>query len=271
MGSGADDNRRQNTRMIARIGACVFLLAALGATSAVAGDAAARRFIGFSPDGKYFAFEQYTMLYDDEAAFSEYLIIDTEKDRFVPGAPVRILIRDPNDGLDETKARADAERIAKPLLEQYKVTEPGTYIAGQPSMDLDDIGIYHHQTKPMARGLDVMLPGGRKARLSVSSHPLGTAMCDGFGGSGRPGRAKVAGFKLTLSLDGQAPMILQNDKTLPKSRRCAADYGIAEAYLHTAPDGTATLAALIEYADNHDFHAGSNRRFLAVTKRLPKP
>src|SRR5262245_47588276 len=114
----------------------VACLAGLIATSpSYAGDAAARRFIGFSPDGKTFAFEQYTMIYEDEAAFSEYIIIDTEKDRFVAGAPVRIFIRDANDGLNEDKARAEAEKKAKPLLEKYKVSEPGSYIAGQPSMD----------------------------------------------------------------------------------------------------------------------------------------
>lgn len=248
------------------------LLVALALPSAPvhAGDAAARRFIGFSPDGKVFAFEQYTTLYDDEAAFSEYVIIDTEKDRFVPGAPVRVLIRG-DDGLDETRARADAETKAKPLLDKYKVVEPGSYVGGQPSMDLDDIGIYQVDPKPLAKALDVPLPGGRKARLAVAGVPLGTALCEGYGGRSTAGRAKVAGLKLTMSVDGAAPLVLKQDKALPKSRRCAADYGIAEAYLHTASDGIVTLAALIEYADNHDYHAGPNRRFLAVTRRLPKP
>jgi predicted secreted protein len=252
------------TFCLALTGACVL------ASSAQAGDAAARRFIGFSPDGKIFAFEQYTTLYDDDAAFSEYYIIDTEKDRFVPGAPVRILIRG-EDGLDETKARAAAEKKARPLLEKYRVGEPGSYVGGQPSMDLDDIGIYQQDPKPLAKSLDVPLPGGRRARLAVEGVPLGNAVCEGYGGRSTAGRAKVAGLKLTMSLDGAAPVTLQQDKTLPKSRRCAAEYGIAEAYLYTAPDGTVTLAALIEYADNHDYHAGPNRRFLAVTKRLPKP
>jgi predicted secreted protein len=250
---------------------CVFVAILLTLShSAQAGDAAARRFIGFSPDGKVFAFEQYTTLYEDEAAFSEYIIIDTEKDRLVPGAPVRVLIRG-EDGLDETRARADAEKKAKPLLEKYKVGEPGSYVGGQPSMDLDDIGIYQVDPKPLAKSLDVPLPGGRKARLAVTGVPLGTAMCEGFGGRSTAGRAKVAGLKLTMTVDGGAPVVLQQDKTLPKARRCAADYGIAEAYLHTAPDGTVTLAALIEYADNHDYHAGPNRRFMGVTKRLAKP
>lgn len=271
MGSTAENISHLNGQRTGRAGACALAVLIALAGAANAGDAAARRFIGFSPDGKVFAFEQYTMLYEDEAAFSEYFIIDTEKDVPVPGAPVRVFIRDENDGLDEDKARAEAGKKAMPLLDKFKVSEPGTYVGGKPSMDLDEIGIYQMEPEPLAKSLDVPLPGGRKAQLTVSSHALGTAMCEGFGGRSRAGRAKVAGMKLTMSLDGGAPVVLRQDKTLPKSRRCAADYGIAEAYLYTAPDGVVTLAALIEYADNDGYHAGPNRRFLAVTRRLANP
>ena len=246
-------------------------LALLGclSTSAWAGDAAARNVIGFSPDGGYFAFEQYTMVYEDEAAFSEYVIVDTKADKFVPGTPIRILIRG-DDGLDEKKARADALAKAKPLLDRFKIGEPGTRIEGKPSMDLDDIGIYQINQQPLAKTLAIPLPDGRKAQLGVSRHPIATVMCEGMGGRGTPGSAKGYGVKLTLKLADGPPMVLQHDKALPKSRRCAFDYGIAEAYLHKAPDGALTLAALIEYSDNDDYHAGPNRRFMAVTKRLPK-
>jgi hypothetical protein len=93
-------------------------------------------------------------------------------------------------------------------------------------------------TQPLARSLAFALPDGR-------------------------------GLKLTLTIAGEPPMVLQNDKALPKSRECAEDYGIAEAWLHKAPDGTVMIAALVEYSDNQDYHAGPNRRFMAVTKRLP--
>jgi hypothetical protein len=38
----------------------------------------------------------------------------------------------------------------------------------------------------------------------------------------------------------------------------------------TLDDGAQTLAVLLETVDAHDFHAGPNRRFMAVTKRLPR-
>jgi len=76
---------------------------------------------------------------------------------------------------------------------------------------------------------------------------------------------------LQLSIDGAAPVTLQQDKQLPKRRRCVTAYGIAEAYHYRAKDGAQTLAVLVETVDAHEFHAGPNRGFMVVTARLPKP
>ena len=250
---------------------CLLPLALLGLTAlaspAAAGDAAALRMIGFSPDGAVFAFEQYTMLYEDEAAFSEYFFIDTHTDRYLPGTPIKVLLRD-DDGNDEKKAREQAAAKAAPLIEQHKIEQPGTRHEGKASMALDEIGIYQMNTGPLAKVQAFTLPDGRKARLVVTQRPLGKALCDGAGGRGVKGKVAVAGLKLTLMLDGKTT-VLQEDKKLPDARRCVSAYGIAEAHLHTAPDGAVTIAAMIETVDNHDYHAGPNRRFMAVTRRLP--
>lgn len=237
--------------------------------SALAGDAAARNVIGFSPDGAYFAFEQFTTFYEDDAAMSEIAIIDTNTDRFVPGGSIRIVVRG-DDGLDEEKAREDAATKAKPIIAKFRVGVAGTVIDGMPSMALDTIGIYQMDPEPLAKSLAFKLPDERAATLRVEDKPMGVATCDGYGGTGVAGKAKAAGFRLTLDVEGQAQAVLQDDKTLPNGRRCAEAYGIAEAHVLTAPDGTITLAALIEYADNQNFHAGPNRRFLAVTRRIAR-
>lgn len=249
----------------------LFPLALLGlaalASPAAAGDAAALRVIGFSPDGTVFVFEQYTMIYEDEAAFSEYFFIDTRTDRYLSGTPIKILLRD-DDGNDEKKSREEAAAKAAPLIEEHKITQPGTRHEGKASMTLDEIGIYQMDTKPLAKAQAFTLPDGRKAQLAVTQRPLGKALCDGAGGRGVKGKVAVAGLKLTLVLDGK-PMVLQEDRKLPEARRCVSAYGIADTYLHAAPDGTVTIAAMIETVDNHDYHAGPNRRFIAVTRRLP--
>ncbi len=66
----------------------------LWAVPACANDAAARRIIGFSPDGGHFAFEQYGTLdwSDADSGYSEIAIIDTQTDAFWNGgAPIRII------------------------------------------------------------------------------------------------------------------------------------------------------------------------------------
>ncbi|MCP9229085.1 hypothetical protein NMG46_02305 [Mesorhizobium sp. LMG 17147] len=65
--------------------AVVATLALMIASAAQAGDAAARRIIGFSPDGNYFAFEQYGTLDAgaSDSGWSEIDIIDTRTDQFV--------------------------------------------------------------------------------------------------------------------------------------------------------------------------------------------
>ncbi|BAB51764.1 DUF2259 domain-containing protein [Mesorhizobium japonicum] len=63
---------------------------AISTAPALAGDAAARRIIGFSPDGRYFAFEQYGE-FDAGASTSETDIIDTRTDEFVGSKPILIV------------------------------------------------------------------------------------------------------------------------------------------------------------------------------------
>lgn len=246
---------------------CCALLLLLIPAAAEAGDAAARNVLGFSPDGKIFAFEQYTMEYEEEASFSEYFFIDTVRDTYLPGTPVFVRVKG-DDGLDEKKARADAAVKAAVLVQKHRINDRGQHLAGKPSMDPDDIGIYQMGAMPMAAKQEFALPGGRKAELSITTRPLGKAKCES--GRGVIGEFEVKGLILTLAIGG-TKITLQDDRKLPRSRRCVTAYGIAEVYLHTANDKTVTLAALVETEDNHDSHAGPNRRFMAVTRRLPAP
>lgn len=247
--------------------AALVATATMFSSAALAGDAAALRVIGFSLDGTVFAFEQYTTIYEEEAAFAEYVFIDTRIDRYLPGTPIKVLLRD-DDGNDEKKAREVAATKAAPLIAAHSIGQLGARIEGKASMALDEIGIYQMDTGPLAKAQSFTLPDGRKGQFVVAQRPLGRAECEGVGGRGTKGKIAVAGLKLTLMLD-RKPMILQEDRQLPQARRCVSGYGIAEAYLHTAPDGTVTVAAIIEAVDNHDYHAGPNRRFMAVTRRLP--
>lgn len=252
-------------RLLSRLFAALLSIAFAG--PALAGDAAALNVLGFSADGRWFAFEQYTMVYDDDASFSEFVVIDTSRDRFLAGTPIRVRMEG-DDGLDEEKARQEAARRAAPLLRSHAIGERGRRIVGNPSMAVDEIGIYQMGAQPFDTSLDMRDVLGPDARLVLTETPLGTVSCPGAGGTGMDGPVEVHGLTLRLVRPGTADIVLQRDERLPRSRRCAMSYGIAEAWW--LPDGPTggTLAVIVEYSDADDYHAGPNRRFLAVTRRL---
>jgi len=234
-----------------------------------AGDAAARRVLGFSPDGNTFAFEQYTTLYDSLEHIVELQVIDTRTDRFIKGSPFRLRADEGKNSHDLPEARNELMRKARPSIGALQIGEPGKHFPGKPSMALDEIGIYQLADQPLAKQQAFTLPDGRKAVLQIEEKALGKASCDGAGGRGTFGDVIVQGLTLTLALGDAEPVTLQADARLPRSRRCVTEYGIAEAYLYAAPNGAQVLAVLIETVDAHEFHAGPNRRFMAVTRQLP--
>lgn len=248
--------------------ALIIASASLGnAPFAMAGDAAARRVIGFSPSGSHFAFEQYTTLYDSLDNIVRIEVIDTAHDAYVKGTPVTMKNNE-DDGHDLPELRNEAMRKARLITDPLLIHDVGTHFPGKPSMELDEIGIYQMDPKPLATSQEIILPDGRKLTLAIADKALGKASCYGAGGRGTYGDVIVTGMTLTLAIDG-APMVLNDDSRLPKNRRCVTAYGIAEVYHHQASDGAQTLAVLIETVDTHEFHAGPNRRFMAVTRRLP--
>jgi predicted secreted protein len=259
----------QNDMMASLLLRPLFLIAALflHVTSASAGDAAGRKVLGFSPDGKHFAFEQFTQFYDATEVLDEIVVIDTTTDRFVKGTPLRLETTS-DDERDVAAVRAALMAKAKPLLARYKIDAPGITFPGKPSMALDDVEIYQVASEPLAKTQTFTLADGRKLALIVTDSPLGPATCK----TARDVDIDVAtaGVKLQLSIDAAAPTTLAQDTKLPAARRCVAGYGIAEVLHHQAQDGAQTLAVLLEMVDHAGYHAGPNRRFMAVTTRLPR-
>ena len=105
--------------MMVRYGVGSAVAAALLLTivsAAQAGDAAARRIIGFSPDGRYFAFEQYGELDAAISGWSQIDIIDTSTDDYVGGKPILVLDESEEATTTLEQARAQAAKQAAPIL-----------------------------------------------------------------------------------------------------------------------------------------------------------
>ena len=64
-----------------------------GLTTALAADAADRAIIGFSGDGRFFAFEEFGIQDGSGFPYANIYVIDLEKDRWVEGSPEHIEVR----------------------------------------------------------------------------------------------------------------------------------------------------------------------------------
>ncbi len=145
------------------------LLTGLYNSIAFAGDAASRKILGFSPDGRYFAFEQYGVQDGSGFPYAEVFVIDTEEDKWVAEGPVRKRIDDEKATLAE--ARKAASAAARPQIETYDVSEDGERLASNPRAELSAdprkvVVNASHLAVPTTPGAGDLHPGGKDAAVS---------------------------------------------------------------------------------------------------------
>lgn len=190
------------------------------ASSASAGDFATFQPLGFSPDGKVFAFEEFGVQDGSGFPYSNVYFIDTEKDAYLAGTPIRVRIDDEAAGLG--KARAESRSKAGSLIEQHKLADnPGVLAAfnpmGEVSADREHIEYLPHAIEPA--------PGGSFA-LALENIPLKPSeRCRDITPEGGKG------FRLKLvKRDGEtADTVLYEDTRVPDSRNCPLSYQISGA------------------------------------------
>src|SRR5262245_52515062 len=100
---------------------CLTILAAVPAAASHAGDASELNILGFSADGGIFAFEEYGVQDGSGFPFANRFYIDTEKDDYVAGSPVRITIED--DGATVEAARAAAKAKGEAIVPDAVLAE----------------------------------------------------------------------------------------------------------------------------------------------------
>lgn len=243
-------------RIIQKSGFGLFILVVATVISksiACAGDYASREIIGFSPDGGYFAFEQYGLQDGSGFPYSDIFIINTHGDAWVPGTPVRVLLKDEN--LDVEHARSQAKRNAQRLLKRFKIGAPGEHLASNPRAEVSAdphrvaINAAYNHTPPSE---DIV-------RFSLAEKVLTSGECAKY--SDLP----IKGFRLTMQPKGKKAIVMQDDETLSKSRGCPLGYTFADIYRYRSDDAQTYVVLL--HMQQHGFE-GPDSRFLAVTRRL---
>ena len=106
----------------------------LASAPAQAGDYADRAILGFSADGSHFAFEEFGVQDGSGFAYSNIYLIDTDKDSWVSGTPIRVMREDEDVPLEAV--RAEAGKAAAPLLARYGITPGGQVVVSNPSSEL---------------------------------------------------------------------------------------------------------------------------------------
>ncbi|MGH6767968.1 MAG: DUF2259 domain-containing protein [Xanthobacteraceae bacterium] len=237
-----------------------------------AGDGAALSILGFSPDGRYFAFEQFGEEDGAGSLYSTITAVEVAGDRMVRGTPVTNSIdpeatdrrKEPRDKL-LAKIRANVASEAAALLKSLRISEPGRPIAFVPksrSRDLLDSEPVKAARQAVARS--VALPAeyfGPDAQLVLREFDLALPRCKDLVTEGHPN-----GFALTLERKGRPTIHLSRDQTIPVARGCPDRYGIAEAHALRLADGSIAFAVIIQYF--YFGFEGPDRRFLAITGRV---
>ncbi len=255
-----------------RIGIAVSLALIVGVHGALAGDGAALNVLGFSPDGRYFAFEQYGEQDGAGSLYSTIAAIEVTGDRLVKGMPVSVVMDPDNPNLGKEPAdkqlaaiRAQAAAGAEPLLKKLGISARGQMIASSPASKARSI-LHPEQVKAARQAVvhTIALPPerfGQGARLTLREFDIPLPRCKDLVIKEHPN-----GFELTLERKGRPTIHLSRDQAIPESRHCPDHYGIAEVHALPLPDGLTALAVAIEYF--YMAYHGPDRRFIVVTGRV---
>ena len=224
------------------------------ASPAIAGDAAERAILGFSPDGRYFAFEQYGVQDGSGFPYSDIFVIDTSTDQWVEDSPFRVMLKDERSQLKW--ARKEAITKAGNLLKKLVIAQSGRLLASNPSAEFS--ADPHHVVVNTSR---ILAGQPERWTFTLEEKILGNAQCASYTSS------PIKGYRLNVQRTGGAVIGLHEDASIPKSRGCPLRYAIHDIITHEPNSGARIFAILIGvYA--HGFE-GADRRFLAVTIHLP--
>ena len=226
------------------------VVSALAAATASAGDFAAFTPLGFSEDGKVFAFEEYGQEDGSGFAYSNIFFIDTEKDAFLEGTPFRL--RTETDNASISAARALAVREALQMIQDYNLLDhPGWLAAFNPVTENNgDNGTIRYRAHPNLSPVSEMI---------LETFPLApNAAC-------RDITPDARGFRLTYRSPEGAEREVHEDERLPESRNCPLDYrlGGMMTYGGGGPDAV-HVALVIVLSQGFE---GPNGRWIAVPFR----
>ncbi len=235
-----------------------FILLCLSAAVAQAADGAQSRAIGFSPDGRYFAFEQYGIQDGSGSAYSEIQVIDIPADAWVKGTPVRVQGEEGEGDIAATRDKA--LRLAGPVMKPLTLTGAYDTLAHMPFTEIiadrRKVRFARYYTSTADSGAyDALGSYELQVKDVAVAQPKDCLDADIF---------TFVGMELSLkNMKSGASKTIARDKAIPKSRYCPLGYDLEAIFAPTAYGlkDDPMVALIGVYSRGFE---GSDRRFIAV-------
>lgn len=241
---------------LGRLAASLIALFAL-ALPAAAADRALINMLGYSTDGRHFAFEQFGIQDGSGFPFSEIYIVDLVDDSWVAGTPIHVTLDDETAALadareqamDKAKARLDALEIGVPV-EILAMIGEGEYAS--------ESGLRLQWSTPTCCGAGNTQADAQSLILETRGITSKESYCT-------PDMAPV-GYSLWYQDEAGRRELHSDGDVLPGSRGCTLDYrlhAVVRPFSGWYAEGFTSRRVAIVASYPFGFE-GVNRRFLAV-------
>ena len=203
------------------------------AAMAHAGDIANMQPVGFSADGKVFAFQEFG-LKDGKVPYSDTYFIDTDTGADLEGTPFHLELTDKDANL--SKARRQNLTAARQQMDKYDLlTNPGLIAAFNPPTELGSPMKTIRYTTIASDGP----PRGAYSLLLGEVEVAKPESCKDV--------KRVIGFALQLIEKDGAPnrQLIHEDKAIPDDRGCPVEYRMGGALVYQPESGKPVHIALI--------------------------
>jgi predicted secreted protein len=229
----------------------LLLLLALAATAGAARAAIERPrldVLGFSPDGRFFAYRQSGVMGSKGDAFADLFVHDTTRKAEVKNTPIRVLGSKDLSTLEAV--RLSLESQSTQLLRKLGLSRAIAGVAFIPrernQMWLD-----------MPWGERVMLGLSHRGKLAAPGCPLGVKVP----------RGSLVGVSLTVQR-GNDITVVHSDKAIPRMRGCPVSYRFASGFIK--PRGSEVVVAAVLAYSEPDLRGNLRTRYTAISTVIPR-
>ncbi len=241
-----------------RLRSALTVLASVFAVPALAGEASTLNILGFSADGGIFAFEEYGIQDGSGFPYANRFYIDTARDSFLPGTPIRITLEVDGEPGALAEARAEAQTQGQAVIaDEELAANPGIMAGYSPFTELS---ADPHRMAVNPRPVTPPVDGVLEFQLT-EFQTTASDICSGLSET-------MAGFRLVRvkPAPGGQTDLLHEDTTIPASRRCPLGYRIGAVQTFFPEAGSPVYVVMIQVRSLG--FEGPDHRWIAIPAPL---